>query len=62
MNPEPLHPPTSTASDMMTMDQPEPNFTGGHAMSPQDPDNPFNWPLIKRAYACLASFAFAFTV
>ena len=62
MNPDPLQPHDSADSNIMTMDQPKPNFTSGHAMSPQDPDNPFNWPLYRRVYVCLASTAFGFTV
>lgn len=38
------------------------DFNAGHAMSPRDPDNPFNWPLHKRVYVCAASYSFGFAV
>ncbi|MCJ1255387.1 hypothetical protein MMC24_003203 [Lignoscripta atroalba] len=37
-------------------------MTGGHMMSPQDPDNPFNWPIHRRVYASAVSVAFGFAV
>ena len=38
------------------------NSNAGHAMSPQDPDNPFNWPLHRKVYVCAASYSFGFAV
>jgi hypothetical protein len=34
----------------------------GHMMSPDDPDNPQNWPLYRKVYASAVSFAFGFVV
>ncbi|KAI9666744.1 MAG: hypothetical protein M1831_001519 [Alyxoria varia] len=34
----------------------------GHGMSPSDPDNPMNWPLLRKLYASAVSFAFTFTL
>ena len=42
--------------------QPKEDFNVGHAMSPRDPDNPFNWPLYRRVYASAVSYAFGFAV
>lgn len=53
---------TSQPMASMLVDQPKENFNAGHAMSPQDPDNPFNWPLHKRVYASAISYAFGFVV
>lgn len=38
------------------------DFNAGHAMSPRDPDNPHNWPLHRKIYACAASYSFGFAV
>ena len=38
------------------------DFNAGHAMSPRDPDNPFNWSLHKKIYVCAASYSFGFAV
>lgn len=34
----------------------------GHMMSAQDPDNPQNWPIHRKAYVSAVSVAFAFVV
>ncbi|KAK5077445.1 hypothetical protein LTR70_009719 [Exophiala xenobiotica] len=34
----------------------------GHQMSPTDPDNPMNWPFLRRVYASMVATVFAFTV
>ena len=34
----------------------------GHMMSAQDPDNPQNWPIHRRAYVSAVAVAFAFVV
>jgi len=34
----------------------------GHQISMSDPDNPQNWPLIKKIYASLGATAFGFAV
>lgn len=65
MNPNPTLPSTSNTSEQMTsntVDQPKEEFNTGHIMSPQDPDNPFNWPLYRRVYASAVSYAFGFVV
>ncbi|MCJ1369237.1 hypothetical protein MMC20_000447 [Loxospora ochrophaea] len=36
--------------------------SGGHMMSPDDPDNPQNWPFLKKVYASSMAFGFAFVV
>lgn len=36
--------------------------TGGHMMAADDPDNPQNWPLPKKAYVSAVAFAFAWVV
>ena len=40
----------------------DPMPTAGHMMSPDDPDNPQNWPLHKKVYVSAAAFAFAWVV
>ncbi len=52
----------SRSSNTPMMDEPEEDFNAGHAMSPRDPDNPYNWPLYRRVYVSLVSFAFGFAV
>lgn len=34
----------------------------GHMMLADDPDNPQNWPILKKIYASAVAFAFAWTV
>jgi len=34
----------------------------GHMMSADDPDNPQNWPTLKKIYASAVAFAFAWIV
>lgn len=34
----------------------------GHMMSADDPDNPQNWPTLKKTYASAVAFAFAWIV
>lgn len=65
MNPNSMLSSTSDMSGQMAsklVDQPKENFNTGHAMSPQDPDNPFNWPINRRVYASAVSYAFGFVV
>jgi len=33
-----------------------------HMMSADDPDNPQNWPILKKTYASAVAFAFAWIV
>ncbi|MCJ1482034.1 hypothetical protein MMC06_002196 [Schaereria dolodes] len=40
----------------------EPVAGGGHMMSPDDADNPFNWPLYRRVYVSAVAVAFAFSI
>ena len=35
---------------------------GGHTMAPDDPDNPQNWPVLRKVYVSLAATAFAWVV
>ena len=64
MNAEMMRPATSDASmqQILPAEEPMENFNAGHAMSPQDPDNPHNWPLHKKIYVCTASYLFGFAV
>lgn len=55
-------PHTSEPMASNVVGQPKENFNTGHAMSPQDPDNPFNWPMYRRIYASTVSYAFGFVV
>jgi len=34
----------------------------GHMMTADDPDNPQNWPTLKKFYASAVAFAFAWIV
>jgi hypothetical protein len=51
-----MHKPSPTEEPMME------DFNAGHAMSPRDPDNPHNWPLHRKIYACAVSYSFGFAV
>lgn len=65
MNHNTMHPVTSGASMQKPSTSEEPmmeDFNAGHAMSPRDPDNPQNWPLHRRIYACAVSYSFGFAV
>ena len=42
--------------------KPMANHGHGHMMSPDDPDNPQNWPLYRKLYVSVVSFAFGFAV
>lgn len=34
----------------------------GHMMAADDPDNPLNWPVNKKIYVSIVSFAFTYAV
>ena len=57
---DPIHSP-STMGEPSKMST-EPVAGGGHMMSPDDADNPFNWPLYRRVYVSAVAVAFAFSM
>ena len=56
----PNYPASSTTADQHGEKVIEP--MAGHMMSAQDPDNPQNWPIHRKAYVSAVSVAFAFVV
>ena len=69
MNPDvaaSAHPKVSNSSnqsdDAMAMKPMSAKPAVGHMMAADDPDNPQNWPYIKKIYVSFVSFAFAWVV
>jgi hypothetical protein len=58
---------TTTRDSMHSMDKPlekTPGVTSSahHALAANDPENPQNWPLYRKVYACATATAFASAV
>ena len=54
---------SNSQSQMMgAVDPPMTSAPVHHQLSPEDPDNPMNWPIYKRVYVSLAAAAFTFAV
>lgn len=39
-----------------------PRGSGGHNLSPTDPDSPMSWSFLKKAYVSAVSFTFVFVM
>ena len=52
---------SAMTDDAMESKQMAPS-SGGHNMSPDDPDNPQNWPVLKKVFVSLVSSAFTWVV
>ncbi len=55
---DPMMPDAEQGDVRMKMEQNTPS----HALSPNDPDNPMNWPTRRRLYATLVAAAMAYSV
>ena len=53
---------TDSERGMKQLDDPSLPVTNGHHLPANDPDNPMNWPMLRRIYVSLVAWLFTAVV